>query len=73
MQNIRAVTQVCGHCGKSGESHELSMSRRTKLTRARADLFDKSISFKRCGSCHSVHYCSVECQKADWKKHKVVE
>ena len=25
---------------------------------------------KRCGKCRSVCYCSVECQKKDWKDHK---
>lgn len=25
---------------------------------------------KRCGKCHSVFYCSVKCQKKDWKSHK---
>lgn len=24
----------------------------------------------RCGGCKSVHYCSKEHQKSDWKKHK---
>jgi hypothetical protein len=23
-----------------------------------------------CGSCKQVYYCSVECQKSDWKQHK---
>ncbi|KAF9485100.1 hypothetical protein BDN70DRAFT_890495 [Pholiota conissans] len=27
-------------------------------------------SFKTCGKCHSVHYCSQECQKLDWPSHK---
>lgn len=25
---------------------------------------------KRCGRCKTAAYCSVECQKADWKTHK---
>ncbi|RUS15111.1 hypothetical protein BC937DRAFT_92885 [Endogone sp. FLAS-F59071] len=27
-------------------------------------------SFKRCKRCRSVWYCSVECQRTDWKEHK---
>lgn len=26
----------------------------------------------KCGRCQSVHYCNRECQKLDWKNHKVV-
>jgi hypothetical protein len=29
---------------------------------------DKGLSV--CGSCKQVYYCSVECQKSDWKQHK---
>lgn len=25
---------------------------------------------QRCGGCHSVVYCSLACQKQDWKHHK---
>lgn len=25
---------------------------------------------KKCGKCHRVFYCSVTCQKKDWKSHK---
>ena len=28
--------------------------------------------FKKCGQCQCKRYCSRECQKADWKKHKQV-
>lgn len=27
---------------------------------------------KKCGKCHRVFYCSVTCQKKDWKSHKKV-
>lgn len=27
---------------------------------------------KKCAVCHKTHYCSRECQKADWKKHKKI-
>ncbi len=27
---------------------------------------------KQCSLCRSVHYCSVECQRKDWKAHKKV-
>ena len=32
----------------------------------------KDVSTKRCSGCKFVRYCSVACQKANWKKHKLV-
>ena len=29
-----------------------------------------SLGTKSCGACGVVSYCSVECQKGDWKVHK---
>jgi hypothetical protein len=26
----------------------------------------------KCGSCKSVYYCSTECQKKNWEKHKLI-
>ena len=28
------------------------------------------VEMKRCGRCRKVSYCSVECQRSDWAKHK---
>ena len=28
-------------------------------------------TFKKCGGCRMVYYCSTECQRADWQQHKV--
>lgn len=27
---------------------------------------------KRCSKCKKVFYCSIKCQKDDWKDHKVI-
>jgi hypothetical protein len=26
----------------------------------------------KCAKCHDAKYCSAECQRTDWKKHKAV-
>src|SRR6516164_4696875 len=28
-------------------------------------------NFKVCTVCHEARYCSPECQKADWQRHKI--
>ena len=30
----------------------------------------KETPFQRCGRCKGPPYCSVQCQKADWRRHK---
>merc|ERR1711923_644903 len=31
---------------------------------------DESPAKFQCGKCHSVDYCSKQCQKKDWSRHK---
>ena len=31
----------------------------------------KTSTTRYCSICHKVYYCSIECQKKDWKAHKV--
>ncbi|MCF7900289.1 zinc finger MYND domain-containing protein [Candidatus Babeliales bacterium] len=51
---------------------------KTKLSIPCAACFKKQenmedgIKMKKCGGCESIFYCSQECQKIDWKKHKEV-
>jgi hypothetical protein len=32
--------------------------------------FKTGVKLQKCGNCNIVYYCSRECQKNDWKKHK---
>ncbi|KAJ7039835.1 hypothetical protein C8F04DRAFT_1085021 [Mycena alexandri] len=32
---------------------------------------NRGVGFKRCSACKKTAYCSVDCQKEDWKKHKL--
>ncbi|KAJ7151119.1 hypothetical protein C8R46DRAFT_1358033 [Mycena filopes] len=32
---------------------------------------NRGVGFKRCSACKKTAYCSVDCQKDDWKKHKL--
>ncbi|KAJ7783495.1 hypothetical protein DFH07DRAFT_727660 [Mycena maculata] len=37
---------------------------------AKCSTQDDGDQFKRCSRCKKTVYCSVECQRADWKSHK---
>jgi hypothetical protein len=41
------------------------------LTRTCANCNRSQLSMQCCSGCHNVYYCSITCQKADWRSHKV--
>nr|XP_018905173.1 PREDICTED: uncharacterized protein LOC109035832 isoform X2 [Bemisia tabaci] len=56
--NQPVVKEKCENCGKSEK--EISPGGPTEET------------LKKCSKCRAVKYCSRECQKTDWSKHKPV-
>ena len=49
---------------------QFSMSLSDMRKEIECDLCQISNPLKRCSRCHITHYCSIECQKLDWKAHK---
>lgn len=47
-------------------AHCLLIEKKAKL----CDYCFSIASLKQCSICKAMHYCSTDCQKADWKVHK---
>lgn len=48
--------------------------REKKARRVKCDTCEKKFPYtkmKKCSRCRKAHYCSVECQKSDWERHRV--
>jgi splicing suppressor protein 51 len=48
----------------------MTMADTSKCANCAKTKSDLGIDLKRCAKCQTTHYCSRECQKADWKCHK---
>ncbi|KAF2820473.1 hypothetical protein CC86DRAFT_113524 [Ophiobolus disseminans] len=48
------------------------MSSSTKPTPALLCLRCNKVGVKQCSSCANARYCSTQCQKQDWKQHKII-
>lgn len=47
------------------------MERMMQRVRSCATCQKVGFGLKKCGSCKTTYYCSVDCQKGDWKDHRV--
>jgi hypothetical protein len=48
--------------------------REKKAKRVKCDTCEKKFPYtkmKKCSRCRKAHYCSIECQKSDWERHRV--
>lgn len=61
-----AVTDV----RRPTQSQQSSGSRPTEEASNTCATCQKTESLKKCAKCHSITYCSRDCQKAHWKTHK---
>jgi len=53
--------QMCAFCGvEEGQRPQLN---------AEGEILTQASVFKRCSQCKNIFYCSVACQKQDWKQH----
>jgi len=63
------ICQAMGHCYVC---HKASPQLTTNTTTSSNTTTATSTTVKACSACHVVPYCSSECQRADWSRHKLV-
>lgn len=64
----RSCWKVCQHCGKdSNYVLEFADKGLRDIHHNRQAILQ---AFKRCGKCKTADYCSLDCQKRDWSRHK---
>ena len=74
-----------GNCGRNVVSHDTNnFTRPLGFTKSATHLTDPcgncgvneptdgAVKFLQCGGCRRKRYCTPTCQKADWKKHRVL-
>ena len=48
----------------------VNLARVSKCNSCYKKIGTEGVALKKCGACKCVAYCSLECQKSDWKMHK---
>jgi len=56
---------------KSDDEKEIVQKKLENLEKKSKCTGCNKVGLKKCKSCKAVYYCSIECQKKDWKNHKV--
>lgn len=73
---MKMLSTICEHCSpRETILTLLAALQRTVEQHPNRDVYCAACgetlnSKSRCGKCKSVFYCSRECQRADWKRHK---
>lgn len=65
-------TIIMCHCSQECWSITFKALKKRKLKFTCSYCHKVITNLLRCGKCRVIHYCSRECQKADWKEHKAV-
>ena len=70
---------VEGDKEKENEIQNMLLEKYEELASANEGEFEKqwrdenyAVKMRRCSGCKQVYYCSSECQKEDWKNHKII-
>jgi len=66
--NLISKVSLGDHDDDLHESDLQNFGRRDRC----AQCLETSMPLKRCGQCHMVAYCSKECQREHWSRHKKV-
>jgi hypothetical protein len=67
----QAIPEHTGACQKTKQEREERRERRTK--KVECDTCQRKFPYtrmKKCSSCRNATYCSVDCQRVDWQRHK---
>lgn len=67
-QKVENATVACIICDKTNCFYDRPICR--ECSTLCGSCLKPNPSLQRCSRCHLVHYCSVECQKKHWPKHK---
>lgn len=74
---LHNMEQIRQYIREQGISEDITPSIQVKWTKSNSTIRRCQYCFKtdeklsKCSRCKVVHYCSKECQKQDWKIHKV--
>jgi hypothetical protein len=64
-----------GHCGVAPTTSQMAIMEQSRghnsVDAMRCRMCPSGVNLRLCARCKAVHYCSKECQRVDWPRHKV--